>query len=173
MIISREELGDELRRMRRLGHGSGELRVVTAGSRSDVEIDIGLVNEALEEVLDCFGPFGIMTGACGLSDGAPALKLAGSRESHGKVHRLWTADWRSMRGYDRAVSMWADRHLGGYFSEAADWDSLGYRAGPARNARMMYIFEPHLVLAFPGGRGTSSCVSAAREHHVEMIFEVE
>ena len=36
-------------------------------------------------------------------------------------------------------------------------------AGPIRNRRMLENYEPDLVLAFEGGRGTKSCIDIARE----------
>ena len=51
----------------------------------------------------------------------------------------------------------------------ADWASLGRRAGPIRNQRMLDEGKPDLVLAFPGGRGTADMVRRAREAGVEVI----
>lgn len=45
----------------------------------------------------------------------------------------------------------------------ADWRLDGKAAGPIRNRRMLEEFKPDIVLAFPGGRGTASCVAIALE----------
>ena len=42
----------------------------------------------------------------------------------------------------------------------ADWEKYGKSAGPKRNARMLE-WEPDLVVAFPGGRGTANMVRRA------------
>ena len=51
----------------------------------------------------------------------------------------------------------------------ADWASLGKRAGPLRNRRMLDDFRPDAVLAFPGGRGTADCIRAAVERGIRVI----
>ncbi len=43
-----------------------------------------------------------------------------------------------------------------------DWNRLGRRAGPLRNQEMLLKGRPDVVLAFPGGRGTSNMVSLAK-----------
>lgn len=50
----------------------------------------------------------------------------------------------------------------------ADW-SLGRKAGPQRNARMIAEGKPDLVVAFPGGRGTADCVRQARAAGVRVV----
>ena len=49
----------------------------------------------------------------------------------------------------------------------ADW-SLGRKAGPIRNQRMLDEHAPDLVVAFPGGRGTADMVRRARKSGVEV-----
>jgi hypothetical protein len=41
-----------------------------------------------------------------------------------------------------------------------DW-SIGPAAGPLRNQKMLDVYKPGLVLAFPGGRGTADIVRRA------------
>ena len=43
----------------------------------------------------------------------------------------------------------------------ADWERLGKKAGPMRNARMLTEGKPDLVVAFPGGKGTADMVRQA------------
>jgi hypothetical protein len=45
----------------------------------------------------------------------------------------------------------------------ADWISLGRKAGPIRNQRMLEEGKPDLVMAFPGGRGTADMVRRGKE----------
>jgi hypothetical protein len=51
----------------------------------------------------------------------------------------------------------------------ADWISLGRKAGPIRNQRMLEEGKPDLVMAFPGGRGTADMVRRGKEAGVEVI----
>lgn len=39
----------------------------------------------------------------------------------------------------------------------AQWDDHGKAAGPIRNHLMIKKEKPHIVLAFPGGKGTADC----------------
>ena len=52
----------------------------------------------------------------------------------------------------------------------ARWD-MGPSAGPVRNAWMMGL-QPHMVLAFPGGKGTANMVSQAEKSgiHVQKVL---
>lgn len=43
----------------------------------------------------------------------------------------------------------------------ADWENEGRAAGPKRNQRMLDEGKPHMVIAFPGGRGTADMVRRA------------
>lgn len=45
---------------------------------------------------------------------------------------------------------------------ASNWDKYGTRGGPIRNQAMLQLV-PDLVLAFPGGRGTSDMMRQADE----------
>jgi hypothetical protein len=44
----------------------------------------------------------------------------------------------------------------------ADWKAHGRAAGPIRNAKMLADENPDMVVAFPGGAGTASCVLLAQ-----------
>jgi len=54
----------------------------------------------------------------------------------------------------------------------ADWKKHGKAAGPFRNLQMAsYVsHDPHKAcIAFPGGKGTASCVKACRKHEVPIL----
>lgn len=51
----------------------------------------------------------------------------------------------------------------------ADWKGLGAGAGPKRNQQMIDEGKPNLVVAFPGGRGTSDMVRRAKEHGLSVF----
>jgi hypothetical protein len=50
----------------------------------------------------------------------------------------------------------------------AEWEKYGRLAGPKRNARMLE-WKPNLVIAFPGGAGTSNMVKQANAAGVTVI----
>ena len=52
----------------------------------------------------------------------------------------------------------------------ADWANEGKAAGPIRNKKMLVEGKPNLVVAFPGGVGTSNMVGIAREAGIEVLF---
>lgn len=51
----------------------------------------------------------------------------------------------------------------------ADWAAHGRAAGPLRNKAMLDEGAPDLVLAFPGGRGTTNMVKQAEARGVRVI----
>lgn len=51
----------------------------------------------------------------------------------------------------------------------ADWNRYGRSAGPIRNSQMI-ASKPDIVMAFPGGRGTSNCVNLARDAKIPIMF---
>lgn len=74
------------------------------------------------------------------------------------------------RGADRLASQWAASRGVAQLSMPADWDRYGRSAGYRRNAEMLSIGQPHLVVAFPGGPGTRMMSDIARKAGVEVIF---
>jgi hypothetical protein len=67
------------------------------------------------------------------------------------------------RGADSLAADWAlDRDVlcNAY---PADWDRDGKAAGPIRNQRMLDEGKPHIVIAFPGGRGTADMIRRAEK----------
>ena len=73
-------------------------------------------------------------------------------------------------GADRWAKIWCDKR--GVPCEAfkADW-SLGKRAGPERNQRMVDK-RPDAAVRFPGGRGTADCAARCEKAGIE-VFEVK
>lgn len=51
----------------------------------------------------------------------------------------------------------------------ADWRTLGNRAGPIRNQRMIDEQRPDVVLAFPGGKGTADMLKRAVTARLEIL----
>jgi hypothetical protein len=81
----------------------------------------------------------------------------------------WVPERRGYIGADYLAGLWA-RERGIYCQVfEADWRAFGPRAGPMRNKVMLDAFEPDLVIAFPGGRGTESMMTLARRRRVPIM----
>lgn len=72
------------------------------------------------------------------------------------------------RGADRMAGVWADIHNKGHLQFPADWDRYGGAAGPKRNQQMLDEGQPDLVIAFPGGTGTSDMIRRATKAGIEV-----
>lgn len=64
-------------------------------------------------------------------------------------------------GADALAVDWAGWHAVKSQVFNADWKTHGKVAGLRRNQRMLDEGKPHLVIAFPGGRGTADMVRRA------------
>jgi hypothetical protein len=73
------------------------------------------------------------------------------------------------RGADTMAEEWAASRGVPCDVYMAEWERLGRKAGPIRNARMLTEGNPDLVVAFPGGRGTAHMVRIARRAGVGMV----
>lgn len=72
-------------------------------------------------------------------------------------------------GADDLAGQWA-RHRGVHWKAyPAYWQSEGKAAGPKRNQRMLDDAEPHLVIAFPGGKGTADMIQRANKAQVPVV----
>lgn len=71
------------------------------------------------------------------------------------------------RGVDHFADQWAIENGVQSVRCAANWDAMGRAAGPLRNQRMLDL-EPHLVIAFPGGRGTADMIKRALEASIQV-----
>jgi hypothetical protein len=64
-------------------------------------------------------------------------------------------------GIDTAAVEWARTNCVPWACVPADWDRHGGAAGPIRNRHMIELWQPDIVLAFPGGIGTENMVQTA------------
>jgi hypothetical protein len=71
-------------------------------------------------------------------------------------------------GADQSADAWAQSRCLDRVIFPANWRGFGKGAGPRRNAIMLEIGNPALVVAFPGGRGTADMVAKARFIGVEV-----
>jgi hypothetical protein len=72
-------------------------------------------------------------------------------------------------GADELARNWAAHNEVPCITIPARWDEEGRAAGPIRNQRMLDLHEISLVVAFPGGRGTSDMVRRARRRRLEIL----
>lgn len=72
------------------------------------------------------------------------------------------------RGADTLGRMWAEARCIPCLCVPANWDRDGRAAGPIRNRKMLDC-KPHLVIAFPGGRGTANMVKQAKDADVPVL----
>ena len=90
--------------------------------------------------------------------GAVFAALDDLRQLHGRL----TIIQGGAAGADHLARKWCERQNSVHMiNEPADWKAHGRAAGPIRNQRMLDDHKPHLVLAFPGGRGTADMVRRA------------
>lgn len=72
-------------------------------------------------------------------------------------------------GADQIARQWATVRGVECVEYVADWKRHGRAAGPVRNQQMLDDGKPDLVMAFPGGRGTSDMVRRARLAGVVVV----
>jgi len=72
-------------------------------------------------------------------------------------------------GADHLARLWCLSREVDCLNFKADWDRDKKAAGPIRNQRMIDEGKPNLVVAFPGGRGTTDMVSRAKKARIQVI----
>lgn len=72
-------------------------------------------------------------------------------------------------GADSLAGDWAAFKMIDCLRVPAMWHVHGNAAGPRRNQRMLDIYGPQLVVAFPGGAGTADMVRRATKAEVKVM----
>ena len=72
-------------------------------------------------------------------------------------------------GADTLAGKWAAARKIAVRPFPANWFKHGQSAGPIRNRDMLTQGKPHMVIAFPGGRGTADMINAARAASVPVV----
>ncbi len=72
------------------------------------------------------------------------------------------------KGADRMAVEWAQRHAIEIFTVRPEWNRHGRAAGPIRNGIMLSKYKPHLVVAFPGGKGTEDMIRRSHKADVDV-----
>ncbi len=93
-------------------------------------------------VLDELQPGAVVHGACGVDADQP--------------------QWALLRGADRLVDAWCIQRQVLVIRVPARRSALGQRAGAVRNQQMLELYQPALLVAFPGHLGTADLVLRAR-----------
>jgi hypothetical protein len=77
------------------------------------------------------------------------------------------------KGADSLSNLWAAaRQVSDVRVYEADWTSHGRGAGPIRNQKMLTESQPHVIIAFEGGKGTAHMVSIGKKAGVP-VYEVK
>lgn len=72
------------------------------------------------------------------------------------------------KGADLMAAQWARvRHIP-VKEYPAQWEKYGKSAGYRRNRQMLQEEQPHVVIAFPGGKGTDNMVELATKAGVKV-----
>lgn len=72
-------------------------------------------------------------------------------------------------GADRIGDEWGAVNWCIVHEYPANWNKYGKSAGYIRNKQMLEEGKPDLVIAFPGGRGTTNMINLARDAKIEVI----
>lgn len=72
------------------------------------------------------------------------------------------------KGADTLSTRWAEENKIPCLMYPALWSKQGKQAGILRNIKMLEEGMPHMVIAFPGGRGTAHMMLIARQAGVPV-----
>lgn len=87
---------------------------------------------------------------------------------HGACREEIAGGVSQLRGADRWAEMWAISREVPYFGWPAPFSRLPRAGGPWRNQKMLDRWNPDLIIAFPGGKGTASMISKAKKAGVPI-----
>lgn len=76
------------------------------------------------------------------------------------------------KGADSGAALYAIGYNIPSVRHPADWELHGKQAGILRNIEMLNMWEPDVVIAFPGGKGTAHMIKVAKDANVTVV-EVE
>jgi len=98
---------------------------------------------------------------CGGRDYSDARLLNAVLDAAHEANPIVVLIHGAARGADTLAADWAKQR--GVLATAypADWAHEGRKAGPIRNQQMLNSGKPHLVIAFPGGKGTLDMITRA------------
>jgi hypothetical protein len=77
------------------------------------------------------------------------------------------------KGADSLSGLWAEaRQVSDVRVYEADWETHGRGAGPIRNQKMLTESQPHVIIAFEGGKGTADMIRQGKKAGVP-VYEVK
>jgi hypothetical protein len=106
---------------------------------------------------------------CGGRDYSDASTLWGKLDELRRRHDHLIVFQGGAHGADQMAREWCMARQVSFVSVEAEWNQHGRAAGPMRNQKMLDLYSPGLVLAFPGGRGTADMMRRAEAAGVEVI----
>ena len=112
---------------------------------------------------------GLTVLACGGRDYADYDKVA---EVLGQLHTQYgitTIVHGAAKGADTLAEWWARANNVENKAYPAEWGRHGNAAGPIRNLKMLSCEKPHVVVAFPGGRGTDHMKKIAKAANYAVV----
>lgn len=74
------------------------------------------------------------------------------------------------KGADTLAKHWAQKCNVPFKEFMADWQTHGRAAGPIRNKQMLDA-GGNILVAFPGGTGTSNMIAQAKARGIEVIIK--
>jgi hypothetical protein len=86
-------------------------------------------------------------------------------------HQVTAIIHGAARGADLLAEAWAKKNEIPYHGVPAEWTRYGKAAGYRRNADML-LFEPDVVIAFAGGKGTAMMCDIARRANIK-VWEID
>lgn len=106
---------------------------------------------------------------CGGRDYADRGRLFSVLDQANKKLGVETIIEGGASGADRLARLWAQSAGIPVETFFADWETCGKAAGPIRNGKMLAEGKPGIVVAFPGGRGTTNMVQLAEMAGVRVV----
>lgn len=86
-----------------------------------------------------------------------------------KIYDIEVVIHGAARGADRLAGEWAKKRGIPDIGKPANWNRDKKAAGPIRNQAMLDEDRPSLVIAFPGGNGTTDMVTRSRKAGIRVI----
>ncbi len=109
----------------------------------------------------------LVCGGRNFSDRRALFNVLSGLEIRGEITEIITG---GARGADELAEEWSRVNQVKRTVYPAKWNLLGKRAGLARNHEMLDKEKPDLVVAFPGGRGTSHMITTAKQGGYEVMI---
>ena len=72
------------------------------------------------------------------------------------------------KGADQISYEWAEITISPVVLHPPKWHEHGKKAGVLRNQEMLDMWDPDIVLAFPGGKGTADMVKRSKDQGYEV-----